>query len=96
MKKEIEEAIRLDRAGMDIDRDEWKRILELPDDFISEAIEENIYIKALQESLKLQAHYARLLNDWDGGRRHIFKSVGEWLRKLELIPSKEEKLNNSI
>lgn len=94
MKKEIEKAIYSDHAGMDIDVEEWKKILELQDDFISPVIEENIYIRALRESLKLQAHYARLLNDWDGGRRHIFKSVGEWLRKLELISSTEEKLNN--
>ncbi len=41
--------------------------------------------EALQESLKLQAHYARLLNDYDGGHRKIFDSVDAWLRRLRAM-----------
>lgn len=40
--------------------------------------------KALEESLKLQAHYAQLLNDYDGGRRLIFKTKEEWLNRLNI------------
>jgi len=36
---------------------------------------------ALRESLKLQAHYARLLNDYDGGQRLIFESMEAWIRR---------------
>lgn len=43
----------------------------------------SVMLIALQESLKLQAHYGRLLNDWDGGKRMIFKSVSEWLNRLK-------------
>jgi hypothetical protein len=38
--------------------------------------------EALQESLKLQAHYAELLNMHDGGQRLIFTTVDAWLARL--------------
>lgn len=37
---------------------------------------------ALEESLKLQAHYARSLNDFDGGSRRVFHDMHEWLDRL--------------
>ncbi len=37
---------------------------------------------ALQESVKLQAHYAQLLNMHDGGRRRIFPDVAAWVARL--------------
>jgi hypothetical protein len=37
---------------------------------------------ALTESLKLQAHYAELLNMHDGGQRIGFTSVGAWIDRL--------------
>lgn len=43
----------------------------------------SVYLIALQESLKLQAHYGRSLNDLDGGKRMIFKSVSEWFNRLD-------------
>ena len=45
---------------------------------------------ALEESVKLQAHYAKLLNQYDGGERLAFENAQEWLdRMVELckIPS---------
>jgi len=39
-------------------------------------------IIALEESLKLQAHYAALLNMYDGGERGIFNSTLEWIGRL--------------
>lgn len=38
---------------------------------------------ALAESLKLQSHYATLLNNWDAGARRTFASREEWLQRLE-------------
>lgn len=43
----------------------------------------SVMLIALQESLKLQAHYAGILNDYDGGERMIFKSVSQWLERLK-------------
>lgn len=37
---------------------------------------------ALKESVKLQAHYAELLNGLDGGKRIVFKDVDDWLLRL--------------
>jgi len=50
---------------------------------IPKEVSKSAYLIALEESLKLQAHYARLLNDYDGGKRRIFKSVSEWLERLQ-------------
>jgi hypothetical protein len=44
---------------------------------------------ALDESIKLQAHYAELLNMHDGGRRHPFKSADEWIARLREVASRE-------
>jgi len=40
---------------------------------------------ALEESLKLQAHYATLLNQSDGGSRWIFNTPEEWMNRLREI-----------
>lgn len=37
---------------------------------------------ALDESIKLQAHYAKSLNMIDGGERIIFKSKDDWISRL--------------
>ena len=39
---------------------------------------------ALEESLKLQCHYAELLNAYDGGLRKGFKTVDEWIDRLKV------------
>jgi len=41
------------------------------------------YAIALEESLKLQGHYAELLNQYDGGERMIFKTIKEWIERLK-------------
>jgi hypothetical protein len=38
---------------------------------------------ALGELVKLQAHYAGLLNQYDGGQRHPFANAEEWLDRLK-------------
>lgn len=42
---------------------------------------------ALDQSVRLQSHYAKLLNQYDGGRRHVFKSSDEWLARLREMES---------
>ena len=37
---------------------------------------------ALYESVKLQSHYAELLNMYDGGKRLTFKTTYEWIERL--------------
>lgn len=41
---------------------------------------------ALKESLKLQSHYAGLLNIYDGGQRLQFDTISGWLERLENEP----------
>jgi hypothetical protein len=38
---------------------------------------------ALEESVKMQSHYATLLNMRDGGSRLTFATSDAWLRRLE-------------
>jgi hypothetical protein len=40
---------------------------------------------ALEESVALQSHYAKLLNAYDGGRRRVFKNADEWLARLREV-----------
>jgi hypothetical protein len=42
-------------------------------------------LDALEESVKLQSHYAALLNDYDGGERMQFASAKAWIDRLEFI-----------
>ena len=56
-------------ARIETERDEWH------------ARAENLRV-ALEESLKLQSHYASLLNMHDGGRRIGFSSVAAWIARL--------------
>lgn len=47
--------------------------------------ERNRHLKiALEESLKLQSHYAKLLNAYDGGLRRGFKTIDEWIDRLKI------------
>lgn len=38
---------------------------------------------ALRESVRLQSHYATLLNQWDGGQRMPFKDSDAWIARLK-------------
>lgn len=40
---------------------------------------------ALAESIKLQSHYAALLNMHDGGERVGFESAQEWLERMAAL-----------
>jgi hypothetical protein len=41
--------------------------------------------EGLEESVKLQGHYAGLLNMYDDGKRLIFKNAEEWLQRLRAL-----------
>jgi len=43
--------------------------------------------EALDESVKLQSHYAALLNMHDGGKRMVFANSEEWMNRLKSIDS---------
>ena len=40
---------------------------------------------ALTESVRLQSHYAKLLNGYDDGERMTFADVDEWMERLKEI-----------
>lgn len=40
---------------------------------------------ALEASLHLQSHYAKLLNEYDGGKRMVFDNADRWLARLQEI-----------
>ncbi len=41
--------------------------------------------EALTESVKLQSHYAKLLNMYDGGQRMQFESIEAWMDRLDEV-----------
>jgi phage terminase large subunit-like protein len=41
-----------------------------------------IMSQALNESVKLQSFYAKLLNMYDGGKRREFANTTEWIDRL--------------
>jgi hypothetical protein len=45
--------------------------------------------EALGESLNIQAHYAALLNQYDGGKRLVFRNVDEWMSRLAALKGGE-------
>lgn len=42
--------------------------------------------EALEESVRLQNHYAELLNQYDGGERMQFKNGDAWIERLKTTP----------
>lgn len=58
-------------------------------DVINALKERNIQLElALEVSLKLQSHYAELLNNYDSGKRMTFNSVEDWLERLRSTKTK--------
>lgn len=41
--------------------------------------------EALNRSLALQSHYAKLLNMHDGGNRMVFADADEWIARLRML-----------
>lgn len=40
---------------------------------------------ALEKSIELQSHYAKLLNQFDGGERLLFVNADAWLKRLPTV-----------
>jgi hypothetical protein len=52
-------------------------------------------VKALEASVKLQSHYAGLLNQYDGGNRMQFDSPFAWLKRLEEVEHERHRSRKS-
>ena len=48
--------------------------------------------EALKESVKLQSHYAKLLNMYDGGERLQFNNADEWVDRLRSLKMKDDQI----
>jgi hypothetical protein len=51
--------------------------------------------EALQESVKLQSHYASLLNAYDAGARLTFDNALEWIERLRYLKLKKRDDKNT-
>jgi hypothetical protein len=63
-----------------------KELLKMAVDFQQPRIKE--LETALRESVKLQSHYAGLLNMHDGGSRMTFASPEAWIERLRVVKKK--------
>lgn len=57
---------------------------------MSNIIEKAELYKALEESLRIQSHYAKLLNMYNGGQRLKFDSVLNFVLRLRSLESKAQ------
>lgn len=57
---------------------------EQPKELHNEPVSAQELRVALDESLNLQRHYAKLLNTWDGGKRMLFRDADEWILRLRV------------
>ena len=63
-------------------------LLDVQKDCGKEKTELEIVRNGLEESVKLQSHYAGILNQYDCGERIIFQDAQQWLNRLQTL--KEE------
>jgi hypothetical protein len=55
-------------------------------DLVLRARDELVRLReALDESVRLQSHYASILNDYDGGKRMTFASATAWMDRLRAL-----------
>jgi hypothetical protein len=73
-------------TGKTLDNEEFGRAV---DDVIDLCSMDSDLYKALVESLKLQKHYASLLNQYDDGKRIGFDSPEEWIARLKELKKLE-------
>lgn len=52
-------------------------------------------VRALDASVRLQSHYANLLNQWDGGERRCFQDGAEWIARLRSMEEKKGRTTQS-
>ena len=65
------------------------RLLDMEEELERLKDKYRIVHSALIESLKLQAHYATLLNMHDDGRRMVFVDVESWIERLQKTKTNE-------
>lgn len=53
-----------------------------------------VIMDALERSIVLQSHYAKLLNTYDGGERIVFKDAAAWLERLADLSAARSSLLN--
>jgi hypothetical protein len=63
--------------------------VELPESWRNGEERDRVF-RALEESVRLQSHYAKLLNMHDGGERIVFDSSESWLRRLDEVGVQDE------
>ena len=51
---------------------------------MSPAVTKTELLIALRESVRLQSHYAKLLNVWDRGHRVSFSDAEAWVERLRM------------
>ncbi len=68
-------------------RRHWQLILRKLDQAIADLArgDDQGLVDALEQSVKLQSHYAELLNIHDGGQRLTFASAEAWLDRLAAL-----------
>jgi len=49
---------------------------------------------ALEESIAIQSHYARILNSYDDGERIEFVNADQWIMRLRKIKKQQKKNRN--
>lgn len=77
IRKDGEEADPCPNDGETMNRVTWK------DAYLESADSGHELMLALIESVKLQSHYAELLNDHDAGERSTFSCPAEWIERLK-------------
>ena len=78
-----EETLALEKQHRDAEEKRLQNAVET----LVEVVEERDRLKAaLDESVRLQSHYAMLLNMYDGGKRIEFANSEAWLARLALLP----------
>jgi hypothetical protein len=63
--------------GADMRRVTWKELA------LAQCKNASECMRALIESVRLQSHYAMLLNIYDGGERKQFSCAAEWIERLK-------------
>lgn len=48
---------------------------------------------ALEQSVRLQSHYAMLLNEIDGGRRKTFANADAWIERLKALEALSKEIS---
>ena len=85
--------------GCDCHRDDtdWRKVANTRGMLLWQARQRLLWLEAgLAESVKLQSHYATLLNQHDCGRRTAFPDVAAWLQRLKDLQTAERSVETPV